>query len=62
MHIGSPNGKDGLKNRRSLALWSALYSLVLWPNQLIILHLWLELDIGLIKALLLYITTLAGLP
>jgi len=60
MKLWGPDIKDHLKNRRSLAFWSVIYSLILWPNELLILHLKFNLDIGLIKALLLYVTTLAG--
>ena len=51
---------DNLKNRRNLAFWSAIYALVLWPHELVYLRLAHDLDIDLIKALLVYVATLAG--
>lgn len=59
MFIGK-NEKDNLKNRRNLAFFSALFSLIIWPHELIILNLAFGLDVGLIKALLVYVGTVAG--
>ena len=56
---GESNG-DNLKNRRNLAMWSALFALVIWPHELVVLHLVWDLDIDLIKALLIYIGTVAS--
>ncbi len=60
MKLWGPSEEDALKNRRTLAFWSVIYSLVIWPNELLILYFSFGLDISLIKAMLLYITTLAG--
>lgn len=51
---------DNFHNRRNLAFFSAVFSLLIWPHELIILNLLFGLDIELIKALLIYICTLAG--
>jgi len=56
---GHSNG-DNLKNRRNLAFCSALFAMVIWPHELLILHMKYGLDIDLIKALLLYIGTVAS--
>ncbi len=60
MKLWGLDKEDHLKNRRSLAFWSIIYSLVLWPNELLFLYFKFDLEISLIKALLLYVTTLAG--
>lgn len=56
---GYSNG-DSLKNRRNLAFWSAIYSLVFWPNFLIFLNLEYGLEIDFAKALLIYVGTVAS--
>lgn len=55
-----PNPNDNMQNRRNLAFFSAIYSLVLWPNILLALHLIYELDISLIDSMLVYVGTVAG--
>lgn len=55
-----PDEKDRIRNRRNLAFFSAIYSLVIWPNLLIFFHLIFDLQIDLIKALLMYIGTIAS--
>ena len=53
------NPNDKFRNRRNLAFFSAIWSFILWPQELILLHIIYDLDIDLIKALLVYIGTLA---
>lgn len=54
------DANDNMRNRRNLAFFSAIYSLILWPNILIALRLIFDLEIELIKALLIYVGTVAG--
>lgn len=55
-----PDKHDPLKIRRNMALMAALWALIIWPHELLLLNIWFDLSLDLIKALLLYITTLAG--
>lgn len=50
---------DKFRNRRNLAFFSAIWSFILWPHELLFLHIKYDIDIDLIKALLVYIGTLA---
>ena len=50
---------DKFRNRRNLAFFSAIWSFILWPHELLILHIFFDLDIDIIKAFLVYIGTLA---
>jgi len=60
MKLWGINPNDRLHNRRNLAFFSAIFSLIFWPHELILLHFVYDLDIGLIKALLIYVGTVAG--
>ena len=55
-----PDPEDNLKIRRNLALMSAIYAGLLWPHELIFLHVAFDLNLDLIKALLVYVATMAG--
>jgi len=54
------SSSDNMKNRRNLAFFSAIFALVIWPHELILLHLFFDLQIDLIKAMLVYVGTVAG--
>jgi len=54
------NPSDNFHNRRNLAFTSAIYSLIIWPNLLLALHIFGLIDVDLIKAMLAYVATLAG--
>lgn len=60
MKLWGPSNEDNFRNRRNLAFWSAIYSLAIWPNFLLLFHLLFDLEVGLIKALLTYVATIAG--
>ena len=55
----APDG-DNLRNRRNLAFWSAIYGLLILPQELILLNLWMDLNVDIIKALLTYIGAIVG--
>ena len=59
MQLWGPS-EDNLRNRRNLAFFSAIFSLVIWPHELIFLHFEFGLQVDLIKALLIYVGTVAG--
>jgi len=56
---GYSNG-DSLRNRRNMAFLSAIFALLIWPHEIIFLHLHYDLDINLCKVLLIYIGTVAS--
>lgn len=60
LNLWGPGGQDNLRNRRNLAFFSAIFSLVIWPHELILLHFFTDLNIDLIKAMLVYVGTVAG--
>lgn len=60
MKLWGPDENDKFKNRRKLAFWSAIFSLVIWPHELILFNLLFGLEPDILKALLIYVTTLAG--
>lgn len=60
--IPEPDDNDPLKVRRKLAWICAIYSLVVWPNLLVLYNLWLGLPESVIDKLLIYIGTLAAGP
>lgn len=51
---------DKLHNRRNLAFWSVIFSLIIWPHELIILHYHYHLEVAFCEALLTYVCTIAG--
>lgn len=57
-----PDSTDPLKIRRTLAIWSALYALAVWPNLLILYHFYLGLPESVLAKMLAYIGTLAAGP
>ncbi len=60
MSFFEPDKSDPLKVRRHLALASALWSFILWPHELIFLYIVFDVNVDLLKALLIYICTLSG--
>jgi hypothetical protein len=60
LRLWGPDKDDAMYNRRNLAFYSAIFALVVWPHELIVLHIVFGVDIDLIKALLIYVGTVAG--
>lgn len=60
MKFWGHNPDDNMQNRRNLAFFSAIYALVIWPNILLVLHIFTDLEVGIINAMLTYVGTVAG--
>lgn len=60
MKFWGPDSKDNMRNRRNLAFFSAIFSLIIWPHELILLNLMFDLELELVKSLLVYVGTVAG--
>lgn len=59
MNLWGP-ATDSIRNRRNLAFWSAIWSLIIWPNELIYMYTVNDMEIDMAKALLTYVATIAG--
>ncbi len=62
MRMFKPDEGDTLKVRRYLALFVCAWALLIWPNLLIAYHHMFGTPEGIVKAMLVYIGTLASGP
>lgn len=51
---------DSFRNRRNLAFWSAIFALIIWPHELILLKVFWDVETSFLQALLVYVGTVAG--
>lgn len=62
MSMFEPDDKDRLKVRRKVFLFCTAWAFIIWPNTLVGYHFFIGLPADIVKAMLVYMTTLVAGP